>query len=200
MYSAMLQEGKEPPILRDEDDAVRVVLLASEFSVPFRTFVAEEANRNHWLAVEDLLVLQYLLRHGEIELSTVMEICQQHEREARESVHRLDKQYRILEASGRRDSGVWRLRAEVERALTRDTSPTRSRQQQLDAAISTVLRALRERYDRGEHGLTNAELRELTHLNRDQMKYVMSKIRKEGMASSTRGAHALWTFVPSKNG
>jgi ATP-dependent DNA helicase RecG len=68
IYEAMLQDGKEPPVIRDEGDAVRIVFLGGDFSIPFRTFVAEEANRGHWLSVEDLLVVQYLLRHGEINL------------------------------------------------------------------------------------------------------------------------------------
>jgi len=198
MYEAMLQEGKETPVIRDEGDAVRVVFLASEFSVPFRTFVAEEANRSHWLSVEDLLVIQYLLRHGDIDLPTAAEICQQHEREAREGLRRLDSKYGILENHGRGKDATWRLRAEVERRLTSDTSPTRSRQAQLEAAISTILRTLRSRHEKGEPGLSNADIRQLTSLDREQVKYVMRKIKKDGMAESEgRGGATRWRFVAS---
>ena len=194
MYEAMLQEGKEPPVIRDEGDAVRVVLLASEFSVPFRTFVADEANHSHWLSVEDLLVIQYLLRHGEIDLSTAAEICQQHDREARESLRRLDGKYAILQGYGRGKDTTWRLRAEVERRLTSAT--TRSRQAQLEAAASTIVRTLRDRLEKGEPGLSNADIRQLTNLDREQVKYVMRKIKKDGMAESEgRGGATRWRFV-----
>jgi ATP-dependent DNA helicase RecG len=196
MYEAMLQEGKEPPIIRDESDAVRVVLLATDFSVPFRTFVAEEANRSHWLSVEDLLVIHYLLRHGEIGLQAAQEICQQHERETREGLRRLESKYAVLESHGRGKDTTWRLRAEVERRLTSETSPTRSRQAQLEAAISVILRTLRDRHENGEPGLSNADIRQLTSLDREQVKYVMRKIKKDGMVEAEgRGGATRWRFL-----
>ena len=198
MYQAMLQEGKEPPVIRDEGDAVRLVLMASDFSVPFRTFVAEEANRNHWLSVEDLLVIQYLLRHSEIDVAAASAICQQHEREAREGLRRLDSRYQILESHRIGKDTSWRLRAECERRLTSDTAPTRSRQAQLEAAVSTILRALRDRHERQQPGLSNADIRTLTSLDREQVKYVMRKIKQDGMAEPDgRGAGARWRFVPT---
>ena len=196
MYQAMLQEGKEPPVIRDEGDAVRLVLMASDFSVPFRTFVADEANRNHWLSVEDLLIIQYLLRHLEIDAAVTATICQQHEREALEGLRRLDSRCQILESHRRGKNTIWRLRAECERRLTSDTAPTRSRQAQLEAAVSTILRALRDRHERRQPGLSNAEIRALTSLDREQVKYVMRKIKQDGMAKSEgRGAGARWQYV-----
>ena len=196
MYQALLQDGKEPPVIRDEGDAVRVVFLASEFSVPFRTFVAEEANRSHWLSVEDLLVIQYVLRHTEIDVSTAGDICQQHEREAREGLRRLDSRYQILENHRRGKDNVWRLRAECERRLTSATAPTRSRQAQLEAAVSTILRVLRDRHDNQQPGLSNTDIRELTNLDREQVKYVMRKIKQDGLAESEgRGTSARWRYV-----
>jgi ATP-dependent DNA helicase RecG len=197
MYQAMLQEGKEPPIIRDEGDAVRVVFLASDFSVPFRTFIAEEANRDHWLSVEDMLVIQYLLRHGEIDLPSAAQIRQQEEREAREGLRLLASRYGILESYGRGKDATWRLRAEFERRLTSETSPTRSRQAQMEAAISTILRTLRDRHEKGKQGLSNADIRKLTSLDREQVKYIMRKIKKEGMAEAVgRGGATVWHFVP----
>lgn len=61
------------------------------------SFAAEEANCRHWLSVEDQLVIQYLLPHAEINLPTAAEICQQHDRKAREGLHRLEGRYQIVE-------------------------------------------------------------------------------------------------------
>ena len=200
-YEAMLRDGKEPPVIRDEGNAVRVVFLAGDFSVPFRTFVTEEANLGHWLSVEDLLVIQYLLRHGEVDLPAVETICQQQEREAREGLRRLETKFGVLESTGRGKTAVWRLRVEVERRLTSDSSPTRSRQAQLEAAVSTILRVLRDRHEKREPGLSNAEIRELTSLDREQVKYVMRKIKKDGLVDSAgRGGAARWHFVGTDDG
>ena len=201
MYQAMLQDGKEPPVIRDEGDAVRLVLMASDFSVPFRTFVGEEANRSHWLSVEDLLIIQYLLRHSEIDVAVTATICQQHEREAREGLRRLDSRYQVLESHRRGKDTTWSLRAECERRLTSDTAPTRSRQALLEAAVSAILRALRDRHERQQPGLSNADIRKLTSLDREQVKYLMRKIKQDGMAESDgRGAGARWRYVGSVDG
>ena len=51
--------GRNPPTILDEGEAVRVTLRASEISVPFRMFVAEEGDRGYILSVEDLLIIQH---------------------------------------------------------------------------------------------------------------------------------------------
>ena len=171
-----------------------------ELPGPPKYFLLLNDNNLHQLLFDNLrhdLLIHYLLRHGEINLVTAADICQQHEREARESMRRLDSKFAVLESHSRGMDTKWRLRAEVERRLTSDTSPTRSRQAQMEAAISTILRVLRERHERGEPGLSNAEIRDLTSLDREQVKYVMRKIRQDGMVTSSRGAGAVWTYIPN---
>jgi len=50
MYQALLIEGKEPPAILDEGEAVRVIFRTSDLSVPFRMFVAEEADEGRILS------------------------------------------------------------------------------------------------------------------------------------------------------
>jgi hypothetical protein len=46
--------------------------------------------------------------------------------------------------------------------------------------------------------LSNADIRQLTSLDREQVKYVMRKIKKDGMAESEgRGGATRWRFVGS---
>jgi len=52
-----------------------------------------------------------------------------------------------------------------------------------------ILRTLRDRREKGEPGLSNADIRQLTSLDREQVKYVMRKIRKDGMAEPERRRH-----------
>jgi predicted transcriptional regulator len=55
---------------------------------------------------------------------------------------------------------------------------------------------LRDRHEIGQPGLSNAELRALTSLDREQVKYVMRKIKQDGMVESNgRGAGARWRYV-----
>ena len=56
-FRAFHVEGKEPPLIQCLGDGVRVSLRASDLSVPFRTFVAEEAKGGVDLPVDHLLIL-----------------------------------------------------------------------------------------------------------------------------------------------
>jgi ATP-dependent DNA helicase RecG len=56
MFEAMLVEGKEPPLIIDEESAVRIVFKRQETARPFREFIAEEGKTGHTLDVDHLLV------------------------------------------------------------------------------------------------------------------------------------------------
>jgi ATP-dependent DNA helicase RecG len=79
MFSALLIEGKEPPLIDEQGEAVKVTFLARELSVPFRLVVAEEGQQGRILSVDPLLILQYLLRHREVDTSTAAKVCQREE-------------------------------------------------------------------------------------------------------------------------
>ncbi|GIW56392.1 MAG: hypothetical protein KatS3mg082_2796 [Nitrospiraceae bacterium] len=108
MYQALLIEGKEPPKFLDEGEAVRVIFRASDLSVSFRLFVAEEADKGRILTVEDLLILQYLLRHPEIDTSVAAHITQQTEDDARETLSRMELNLGYLERGGTGRGTYWR--------------------------------------------------------------------------------------------
>ena len=101
IYQSLLIEGKEPPQILDEGEAVRVVLRASDLSVPFRLFVAKEADRGISLGVELLLILQHLLRHPEIDTATAARITQQTETDARETLSLAERAPRLHRARRR---------------------------------------------------------------------------------------------------
>ena len=67
IYTALLVEGKEPPLIEDLGEVFRLTLRASELSPSFRVFVSEVEKQGIYLGVDHLLILQYLLRHAEIE-------------------------------------------------------------------------------------------------------------------------------------
>jgi len=179
MYQALLIEGKEPPVIIDEAEAVRVIFRASDLSVPFRLFVAKEADKGHILTVEDLLIIQHLLRHPEIETTTTARITQQTESAARETLSRMERGLEYLERGGTGRGTYWRLRPDLHRRLSVPGHPERDRRIDWEAAKTRVLSILRQRAEHGEPGLSNAEIRQITHLDRNQVVRLMRELRRE---------------------
>ena len=179
MYQALLIEGKEPPEIIDEGEAVRVIFRASDLSVPFRLFVAEEADEGRILTVEDLLILQYLLRHPEIDTTTAARITQQSESDARETLSRMELDLGYLERGGTGRGTWWNLRPDLHRRLSAPGHPERDRRIDWEAAKTRVLSVLMDRAKRGEPGLSNEEIRRITHLDRNQARRLMQELMKE---------------------
>lgn len=179
MFQALLIEGKEPPVIIDEGEAVRVIFRASDLSVPFRLFVAEEADKDRILTVEDLLIIQHLLRHPEIDTTTAARITQQSEDDARETLSRMERDLGYLERGGTGRGTYWNLRADLHRRLSAPGHPERDRRIDWEAAKTRVLSILKQRAERGEPGLSNAEIRQITHLDRNQVVRLMRELRRE---------------------
>lgn len=93
MFESMLVEGKEPPVIVDEDSAVRVVFKRQETSASFRAFIADEGKAGRVLDVDHLLVLSYLLGHAEIDTATAAELCQRREAEMRDILDEMVQVY-----------------------------------------------------------------------------------------------------------
>jgi len=187
MYQALLIEGKEPPEIIDEGEAVRVIFRASNLSIPFRLFVAEEADKGRILTVEDLLVIQYLLRHPEIDSTTVARIAQLSDSDARETLSRMEVDLGYLERGGTGRGTYWILRHDLHRRLSAPGHPERDRRIDWEAAKTRVLSILKQHAERGEPGLSNAEIRQITHMDRNQVVRLMRELRQENPAIQSPG-------------
>ena len=193
MYQALLIEGKEPPRILDEGEAVRVIILASDLSVPFRMFVAEEADQRRVLSVEHLLIIQHLLRHPEIDTVTAARITQQTEADARETMSRMETDSGYLERGGTGRGTYWNLRYDLHRRLSAPGHPERDRRIDWETAKTRVLSVLQQRAQRQESGLSNAEIRRITHFDRSQVKRLMAELAQEDAARPEgRGRGAKW--------
>lgn len=193
MFKAMLAEGKEPPEIFDDGDAVRVEFSAGELSEAFCHFVEVAATNDQWLEVEHLLVIRKAHNARAIDLITAARITQQSENRAKETIKRLEK-WKILEPSGR-TGARWRLTPSTEYVLSGGAAGV-SRQEQIDAAVNVVAAEIRKRR---KTGMTVSEMLELTQLDRAQVKYVTQKLRASGVAVPTgRGRFAKW--VSATNG
>lgn len=179
MYQYMLIEGKEPPIIDERGDAVTVVLKGSDYSLPVRIFVEEESKNKDGLTVDHLLVLMYLLGHPEIDTHTAANLVQRSERETRDTLHEMETEREYLERGGTGKGTYWTLRPELHRRLMASGYPERNRRINWEAAKTRVLSVLLHRSERGESGLSNADIRQITRLDRYQVARLMKQLQNE---------------------
>jgi len=199
MYTALLVEGKEPPIIEEVGEAVRVTLVASEMSAEFRAFVSMEERAGRSLTVDHLLVLQYLMRHGELDTPTAARICQRAEATTREILSEMKRERGYLERGGTGRGTYWTLRADVHQKLVAAGDKDRDRRIDWEAAKTRVLSILRQRSEQ-EEGLSNREIRQITHLDRHQVWRLMKELREENpqIKPPGRGAAARHRYVRDK--
>ena len=84
-----------------------------------------------------------------------------------------------LERSGDGQEAAYRLRLGFSERLPGSGQPERDRRSKWEAAKAQVLQALQQRAQRGETGLANADIRQLTHLDRHQVVRLMRALMKE---------------------
>lgn len=84
---------------------------------------------------------------------------------------------RVPEGTGR--GAYWTLRPEVHEKLAPDGHPERARRIDWEAAKTRVLSVLMERAKRGEPGLTNSDVRQITRFDRNQVYRLMCELRDE---------------------
>ncbi len=76
IYKALLIEGKEPPQYRQIGEAIELTMIASSFVPAFRKFIKNMNDKGVIIDVDHLIVLNYLLRHREINSLEASYICQ----------------------------------------------------------------------------------------------------------------------------
>ncbi|MDD4255932.1 MAG: ATP-binding protein [Methanofollis sp.] len=187
MYKAMLAEGKEPPIIDERGDAVTVTVKAGDYSLPVRVFVEEESEKGEGLTVDHLLLLTYLLHHSEIDTHTAAVLIQRSEREARDTLHEMETRRGYLDRGGTGRGTYWVLRSDLHRRLMVAGHPDRDRRTDWEAAKTRVLSVLRQRAEHGEAGLSNAEIRQITRLDRYQVVRLMKELQCEDPAVVRQG-------------
>ena len=191
MFTAFLVEGKAPPTIIEQGDAVTVAFRRQDISAPFRLFVAEESKAGHSLGLDQLLVLHHLLSHPELETAGAARLCQRSEPDARELLNDLQARLGYLERGGTGRGMYWTLRPDLHRRLAGVGHPERDRRIDWEAAKLRVHSVLVQRRRRGEPGMTNAEVRKLTYLDRQQVNRLVHELEDEGLVAITgyaRGA------------
>ena len=195
MFEAMLVEGKEPPLIIDEESAVRVVFKRQETARPFREFIAEEGKTGRTLDVDHLLVLRYLLSHPEIDTSTAAELCQRRDAEMRDILDEMVQIFDYLERGGAGRGSWWRMKPALHRRLEGLGHAERDQRIDWDVAKTRVLNMLKQRARRGEPGLTNAGIREVTAYDRQQVNRLIHELEAEGVRMQGHGRGSCYTYI-----
>lgn len=185
-FRDLLVEGKEPPYYHGTGQSVVVTIKAQDASRAFVELVQTHPD----LTVDDLLVLHFLTRHREINMAQAAEICQRPPEAARELLARLANRDRLVEAGGTAGRGrYYRLTAGTYSALGTEPDYDRDARLSRENLKARVLTTLQRR------DLSNAEIREITQLDRNQTKRLMDALRGEGLVDrigDRRGAR--WTL------
>lgn len=197
MFEAMLIEGKEPPLIVDEESAVRVVFKRQETSASFREFIADEGKAGRVLDVDHLLVLRYLLDHAETDTATAAELCQRRDAEMRDILDEMVQVYDYLERGGAGRGTWWRLKPALHRKLEGAGHAERDQRIDLDVAKTRVLNMLKQRQQRGQAGLSNAEVREVTGYTRQQVNRLIHELEAESVRMMGHGRGARYEYVGS---
>ena len=197
MFEAMLIEGKEPPVIVDEDSAVRVVFKRQETLASFREFIAEEGKAGRVLDVDHLLMLSYLLGHAEVDTPTAAELCQRREAEMRDILDEMVQVYAYLERGGAGRGAWWRLKPALHRRLEGAGHAERDQRIDIDVAKTRVLNMLKQRYQRRQAGLSNADVREVTGYTRQQVNRLIHELEAEAVRMTGHGRGARYEYVGS---
>ncbi len=173
MFSALLIEGKEPPYIREVGESVLVGFTKRDLNAAFRLFVAEESDHGCNLEVDKLLLLQYLLQHPEIGTGTAAALCQRNEPEIRERLSGMESES-YIEHGGKGRGSYWCINPDLYNRLYEGDQGEARRRIDWEAAKTRVLSILMERARRGEPGLSNKEIRQITRFDRNQVHRLMT--------------------------
>ena len=178
MFFALLIEGKEPPHIREIGDSVSVSFSKRDLNAAFRLFVAEEIGNDRNLGVDELLLFLHLLQYPELETLTAASLCQRDEPQIRERLSSMESAG-YIEHGGKGRGVYWSIHPDLYNRLTEGNQGEARRRINWEAAKNRVLSILIERARRGETGLSNKEIRQITRFDRNQVHRLMTELRQE---------------------
>ena len=192
MFCALLMEGKEPPNIREIGDSVSVAFKKRDLNAAFRLFVAKESEDGYILSVDELLLLQHLLQHPEINTKTAASLCQRNDLEIRECLSTMES-LGYIEHGGKGRGTYWCISATLFNRLSESSQGEARQRIDWEAAKTRVLSILLQRARRGEPGLSNKEIRRITRFDRNQVFRLMTELRRENpnLKPPARGKYAI---------
>ena len=195
MFSALLVEGKEAPIIHETGNSVTLSFYRRDLNPAFRMFVAEESDHGRFLNVDQLILLQYLLRHTEAATATAAVLCHRKEPQIRETLSAMEQAGYIVHAVVGGEA-YWSMDAKLLRRLSGRRRAGKHQQNDRDKTKAKILAMLKDRAHGGEPGLSNEEIRQISGYDRNQAYQMMRELRVEDsrVISPGRGRKAIYTY------
>lgn len=188
IYRSLLIEGKEPPIYREVGNHIELMFTASPLNTGFMNLVNKMAESNQQVDVDHLLIIQYLIRHEDIDTQNAAIVTQRSSEQARELLSKLAHTMNLLESVGRGRGRYYTLTRTAYELLKGNM--TYERQQSLDkeAIKIRLLSILRDRE------LTNREIRLMTGLSSKQVQRVARDLAADGVKVVGHGVGARYVL------
>ena len=181
IYSSMLAEGKEAPIYEVLGENVELTLRGSVVVPSIRILVKQLSEKGVRIEVDELIILNYLLRHREITAQTASEICQRSVRKISETLNSMDVDNHILTAAGKGKGRYYVLSNEIHKLLAEDVQYSRNEQAEEAALKAQILTLLKKQT------LSNQEIRQITGKTAQQVRKLMADMEKDGVILTGKG-------------
>lgn len=181
IYKSLLMEGKEPPQFREVGEFIELTLIATAIIPEFRHFVTALSNKGLDLDVDHLVILNYLLRHREIDTYNAAHICQRSMDQIREVLSHMENNLNLIQSGGTVKKKYYFLTREVYSMLEKGIEYDRDKRLDKESIKMRVLSILKER------NLTNTEIRQMTGMDRLQVVRLMKELEEQGVRVEKRG-------------
>ncbi len=182
IYRSLLMEGKEPPNYREVGNNIELTFIASPLKKGFKMIVDTLINEGKFLDVDHLLILQFLLRHEQIDTSIAASVAQRGIEQARELLSKMNNEFNLIEPIGRGKGRYYTLTRYAYSLLEEDMKYERQQSLDKEAIKIRILSILKER------NLTNKEIRQMTGMTDKQVQRVIKELEPDGVNVIGRGA------------
>lgn len=184
MFQILLSYGKEPPTYEAGADYVRVTIRSGraegKLDENFARFVVRSQQEGRELKLPDLLILNYLKRNREVDVTEAKTILGRSEKEAHEALGSMVNRG-FLEQFGEKKGRVYRLSKRVYAQLRKSVTYYPFRRAESAYAESTIMSYLNELPgSQEERFITNEIVRTLLRVSPHQAGYILAGLVKKG--------------------
>lgn len=181
IYKSLLIEGKEPPQYAEIGECVELTLIASTIVPEFRSFIKQLNSKGIDVDVDHLIILNYLLRHREIDTYNAAHICQRSIEQIRETLSYMENNLKLIKSGGTIKKKYYTLTREVYSMLEKAVDYYRDKRLDKESIKMRILSILKERT------LTNMEIRQMTGMSRQQVVRLMKELEEQGVKIENKG-------------
>ncbi|WP_338778632.1 RNA-binding domain-containing protein [Metabacillus sp. FJAT-52054] len=192
IFRSLLIEGKEPPIYREIGGHIELFFISSPLNNSFKNLVKQMVDDGNHIDVDHLLILQYLIRHEQINTIIAAEVAQRSMEQARELLSKMYNEFNLVEPVGRGKGRYYTLSRHSYDLLKENMKYERQQSLDKEAVKIRILSILKER------PLSNKEIRQLTGMNSKQVQRLITELRPDGVELRGKGPGTRYLYNPEK--